>query len=252
MDLRYFLKGLVLPPFAQIILLLVAWKLRLRLPRLSRVVFYLAVFSLWMLATPLASTFLCRSLESDPALTPDCLDAVQADAIVVLSGGQNEAAPEFGEAVSSSEQLSRIRYGAFLHHRTGLPVLLSGGSVRGDEKRSLAETMAYDLAEGFGVKARWLESNSRTTAENASYSYQLLSAEKKTSIVLVTSSLHMMRARWSFERVGFKVLPAPTEFIQQKEVILNSFLPKAHSLQKSTQAIHEWLGFWTYQLLEKI
>lgn len=250
MELRYLLKTLLLPPFTQIILLLLAWRLQKRKPRLAKATFLLAVLSLWVLGTPITSTILALSLEQDPVLQPDQLTAVHVDAIVILSGAQNETAPEFGEPVSKNEQLSRIRYGAFLHRRTGLPVLLSGGSVRGDEHRSLAETMAFDLSEGFGIKAEWLEDKSRTTAENANYSYAILGVKNKTSIALVTSSLHMMRAKWSFEQAGFNVLPAPTSLIDRKPLTISSLLPNANSLQLSSEVLHEWLGYWTYLIFE--
>ena len=249
MELRYLLKAILLPPFTQLIFVLLAWQLRKILPRLAKATFMLAVLSLWILGTPIASTRLALLLEQDLAIPPNQLATVHGDAIVILSGSQNENTPEFGEAVSGKEALSRIRYGAFLQRRTGLPVLLSGGSVQGNEHRSLAETMAFDLFEGFGIKAEWLERKSRTTAENASFSYTILAAENKTSIVLVTSSLHMMRAKWSFEQAGFYVQPAPTGFINTKPLTVHSFLPNAHSLQLSSDVIHEWLGYWIYLML---
>ncbi len=250
MDLRYFLKGMLLPPFTQILLLLFAFKIRHRATKTSWLVCLIAVFSLWVLSTPVVATYLARTLEQYPALSSRQIEDVQADAIVILAGSQNEYAPEFGEPVSGKEQLCRIRYGVFLQRKTGLPVLLSGGSVRGDEQRSLAETMAYDLEKGYGQKAGWLETNSRTTAENARYSYQILAAENKTAIMLVTSSSHMMRAKWSFEQVGFKVLPSPTNFTDQDSLNINSFMPSAKGLELSSEVIHEWLGYIAYRLLE--
>ena len=62
----------------------------------------------------------------------------------------------FGEPVSTPYQLSRLRYGTFLHRKTGIPILISGGSVSGNERRSLAETMAYELQENFGIRAEWI------------------------------------------------------------------------------------------------
>ncbi len=249
MEIRYLVKNIFLPPFSQIILLLLAWQLRKQMPQFAKTIFLLAVISLWVLGTPITSTILARSLEQDLALQPHQLETVQVDAIVILSGSQNETAPEFGEPVSGEEALSRIRYGAFLHRRTGIPVLLSGGSVQGDEQRSLAETMAFDLLEGFGIKAEWLETKSRTTAENANYSYAILGIKNKPSIALVTNSLHMMRAKWSFEQAGFYVLPAPTGFVDKKPLTVSSFLPNAHSLQLSSDVLHEWLGYWVYLIL---
>ena len=120
----------------------------------------------------------------------------------------------------------------------------------GNEERSLAETMSSDLAQSFGIKANWLEDKSRTTAENARYSYAILSNLNKKSIILVTSSLHMMRAKWSFEQAGFHVLPAPTGFIDQRPLSVSSFLPSAHSLNLSSEAMHEWLGIWAYKVFE--
>jgi uncharacterized SAM-binding protein YcdF (DUF218 family) len=152
--------------------------------------------------------------------------------------------------VSGQEQLSRIRYGAFLHRKTGLPVLLSGGRVQGDEFRSLAETMDFDLYEGFSIKAKWLEDKSRTTAENAQYSYAILGAINKKSIALVTNSQHMMRAKMSFEQVGFTVLPAPTDFIDRGTLSVTSFLPNARSLYLSSMVLHEWMGYWAYRFFE--
>ena len=250
MDLRYFLKGMLMPPFTQILLLLFAWKIRHRATKISWTVCFIAVFSLWILSTPMVATFLAGTLEQNQALSSRQLEGVQADAIVILSSSQNEYTPEFGEPVSGNEQLCRVRYGAFLQRQTGLPVLLSGGSVRGNEQRSLAETMAYDFENGYGQKASWLEKNSRTTAENARYSYNILATENKTTILLVTSSLHMMRAKWTFEQVGFNVLPSPTNFIDRDSLNFNSFIPSANGLELSSEVIHEWLGFFAYQLLE--
>ena len=250
MDLRYFLKALLLPPFTQLLMLLGAYLLRKRFPRTSWTLGFFAIVSLWALATPVTANYLAKTLEQTPAIAPAELGEISADAIIILSGGQNETTPEFGQPVSGNEQLVRIRYGAMLQRATNLPILLSGGSVRVDEKRSLAETMAFDLKTGFGGNVRWLEKKSRTTAENAKYCYAILAPQKKTTILLVTSVLHMPRSKWSFERAGFKVIPAPTNFTPQKPLIFNSFIPNAYSLKLSSQVLHEWLGLLTYQLLD--
>lgn len=249
MELRYILKAILLPPFSQILLLLLAWRLRKTTPKLAKTLFFLGTFSLWILAAPITANQLVLSLQQDAAILPQDLSHLKADAIVILTASQNETAPEFAAPVSGKDALIRIRYAAFLERRTKLPILLTGGSVSGLEHRSLAETMAFDLLEGFGVRARWLEKESRTTAENARLSYKILHAENKTTIVLVTQSMHMMRAKWSFEQAGFTVVAAPTGFIDVKPISVLSFLPNAHSLELSSQALHEWLGYWVYRIL---
>ena len=127
-------------------------------------------------------------------------------------------------------------------------MLLSGGSVGGLEQRSLAETMAYDLFEVFNIEARWLETRSRTTMENALHSYDILAAKGKTSIVLVTSAYHMMRAKWSFEHAGFKVLAAPTGLADIRPLTLLSFMPEMRSLYLSSMSLHEWFGYFVYRM----
>lgn len=249
MELRYVLKSLLLPPFAQLLLLLAAWRLHKILPKTAKAMYFLAGLSLWAFSTPIVATTLALSLTEYSPISPEKLSLVTGDAIIVLSGAQNERADEFGEPVSRADTLVRLRYGAFLGRRTGLPILLTGGSVRGDEGRSLAETMAFDLFEGFGLQARWLEKESRTTAENAAFSYAILEVERKTSILLVTNSLHMKRAKWVFERAGFNVLPAPTDFVASAPLSLGSFIPSAQSLCLSRNALHEWLGYWVYQII---
>ncbi|PID72746.1 MAG: hypothetical protein CSB34_00585 [Desulfobulbus propionicus] len=247
MELRYLLKTLLLPPFSHIVLLFGAVVLHKSKPRLARVLIVVFLLSLWGLSTPVVANFLALSQIQDPAISPAKLAHLQADAIVILSASQNENALEFGQPVTEQIGLVRLRYGAYLHRKTGLPVLLTGGSVFGDEKRSLAETMAFDLAEGFGVQAQWLEKKSRTTAENATLSYAMLAKEDKTTIVLVTSALHMRRAKWSFTQAGFEVIPAPTDWIEVKPLSTRSFLPNAHSLRLSSDALHEWLGDLVYR-----
>lgn len=216
---------------------------------MSKVLVCFALVSLWLLSCPVVAVFLAQSLEQDVALEPTQLGAIKADAIVVLSAGHREFSPEYGEPVSDSTLLVRLRYGAYLQSETGLPVLLSGGKVWQGQPRSLAETMEYDFVESFKAKVTWLEGESRTTGENASYSYAILSAENKSKIVLVTSAIHMMRARWSFEEAGFEVIPAPTNFSDQGRLTIQSFMPSARGLELSSQAIHEWMGYCAYQVV---
>src|SRR5256885_5533642 len=56
--------------------------------------------------------------------------------------------------------LERIAYGAFLAHRTALPVLVSGTAPE-------ALAMRVSLARDFGIQVRWVEERSRDTFQNA-------------------------------------------------------------------------------------
>ncbi|MBW7885258.1 MAG: YdcF family protein, partial [Caldilineaceae bacterium] len=155
---------------------------------------------------------LVRSLEWQylpPAELP------RAEVIVVLGGGtRSQAYPrpihEIGEAGD------RLLYAAYLYHQGVAPhLLLSGGvvAVDGPALQPEAEAMATLLTLlNVPHDALWLEPRSRNTHENAVETRKLLEPRGINRIVLVTSAMHMLRAVAIFEKQGFEVVPAPTDF----------------------------------------
>jgi len=246
MIFRFLVKSIFFPPLAQIIAILLGLSLIKSHPRIGKLAITLGLSSLYFFATPIGTTLLMAELESVSPLTIAELPNTNAQAIVILSGWQNDFTPEFGQPVSGLYALSRIRYGAFLHTHTGLPILLTGGNVFGDNKRSLAATQAFDLETGFKIKPTWLEEKSKTTYENAKFSYEILEKENITHILLVSDAFHLKRATYLFERSGFVVTPAPTYFLGGQPLNFRSFIPSAHNLDLSSIAIHEWLGYSYY------
>jgi uncharacterized SAM-binding protein YcdF (DUF218 family) len=242
-------KILILPPAAQLLLLLLAWLMWNRKRRLARSCLVLSIFSLWLLSTPLFAHWLSGSIEP-PALPPERLPGIGADAIVILGATLRSNSPEFGDGdyVSSRRGIERMRYGAFLHRKTGLPIAICGGSVDKRLDRSLAEYMGREMKDVFGLDVRWLETRSRITAENARFAYELLAPEGKTRIVLVTSAMHMRRATLLFEGVGFDVVQAPTAYSGGSAQLRWALLPMSYALDISNEALHEMLGYYYYRL----
>ncbi len=66
-----------------------------------------------------------------------------------------------GDSVSR-RALERLRYGAYLHRLTGLPILVSGGAPYG-EPVSEAELMQAALVSDFRVEVKWVEDKSANT-----------------------------------------------------------------------------------------
>lgn len=240
------LKYLLLPPLLNVLLfllggLLLYWQRRV----LGYFLILLAVFSLLVLSLPMVSYSLQRSLEHYPALAMD--DLAGAGAIVILGGGREHHAPEFPWQDAPSEPtLRRLVYGAYLARQSGLPILLTGGRLH-REPLSEAEVMDKTLQASFGLQARWLEQNSRTTFENAVYSAELLHQLGVKQIVLVSQGWHLARAVPVFEVHGMTVIPAPTGFATMPPQGLMSWIPRVHHLAKSTQALHEWMGSVVYR-----
>lgn len=250
MTWRFILKQLSMPPGGLLILLLAAWLLRSRAPRLASALFMLTLAAGYALSLPVTTEYLASRLEDQPALQQSEWPALasRADAIVILGGGREPADAAWGADQPSLFAMQRVRYAARLAKASGLPILVSGGLHFG-RPPSEAHIMADTLQLDFGLQTRWLEERSRTTWENALFSAEMLQAEGIHRIVLVTDAWHMQRSRWSFERTGFEVIPAPEGFYSAKQDMpLKGWLPESRAFGQNTQLLNEFLGLWLYPL----
>ncbi len=240
---------LLLPPGNGLLLLCVAGLFRRR-----RWAFGMAAFGAGLLilqSLPLVSEALMASLEQRAGQVLQDTDGAQA--IVVLSGGLALDAPEYGGETVGERTLIRMRYGALLARRFGLPVLVTGGRPK-DATHSEAALMAEILEQEFAVKVRWEETQSKTTAENATMSASILKEAGVNRIVLVTQAFHMPRAVRLFRSAGLEVVPAPTDFKSENDasIAFSSLLPRISALQHSYYALHEWLGImWMALTVER-
>lgn len=251
MDLAFLIRKLdilVYPPAFNILLLVLAlvfWRKR-------KLAFNLVAFStitLLFFSMNISNQLLSRYLEVYPAINPDQLDSIKtrANAIVVLGGGVIPHADEYNASSLGGAALERLRYAAYLQTHTGLPLLTSGAG-RGRGEQSEAITMQRILSEEFSVFKVKAEANSRTTAENAEFSSMLLRRKGFTTIFLVTSSIHMARARLLFEQQGINVIPAPTGLYRNSEINFQSFIPGGGNLSRVKKVLHEYLGILWYRL----
>src|SRR5262249_36962705 len=145
------------------LLALAALVLLQRVPRLARAALATALLALLALSLPLLANPLERAAEAYPLLDPGQLP--DAPLIVVLGGGSVRDSADPAGPTPTAATLERLAYGAKLARLTGKPLLLSGGSPAGAEPEALA--MQRALKADFGLEARWLETRSRTTEENA-------------------------------------------------------------------------------------
>jgi uncharacterized SAM-binding protein YcdF (DUF218 family) len=243
--MRDLLKFLLLPPMVIYIGLLagavLAWrKNRAGLPLLAG-----SFGLLFLLSLPVVSGGLMGLAERGVVPYGPGQSENKAEAIVVLSAGINNVAPEFGGGPSvDTLTLERLRYGARLHKMTGLPVLVTGGPL-GRQGIIVADLMDESLKTDFDTEARWVERAAKTTAGNALGSAALLQPQEQdgvTRILLVTHAWHMNRARAAFERAGFEVTEAPTWFEGMGWFTPGGFVPSAKAFHESYYAVHELVG----------
>lgn len=201
------------------------------------------IATLYLLALPPVAERLLQRAER-PLAVAGAVAAPQA--IVILGAGVYQRAPEYGGETVDALSLERIRYGARLHRRTGLPILVTGA---GPGTTSVAGAMGRALAEDFGVPVRWVDERARTTHENATRSAAILRAEGLETVYLVTHAAHMPRAQQSFARAGLAVVPAPTVVtVPGSDSLLRRLIPRTTTLVRSFYALHELTGRLWYHL----
>lgn len=212
--------------------------------RAGRVVLGLALAGLLILSVPLVGNELLLSLER----LPEGVAASKPGAIVVLGAElRAEADPEGGPPSWDVGPLSleRTRAAASLARRTGLPVLVSGG-IAGSEPVAVGTVMARSLGDDFGVPARWVETRSRDTWENARFSAALLRASGIGTVYVVTHAWHMPRALLAFRHEGIAAVPAPVRRDVIEGPIWRQLIPGASTWQVAYWGLHEWVGLAFY------
>ncbi|WP_298210373.1 YdcF family protein [Acidovorax sp.] len=238
--LKKIFSALLMPPVSSILLAFVGLWMARRHPRTGMAVVVLSLLSVLALSWPPVADALVRSLERYPAVAPKQLPASKTQAIVVLGGGADTVAPEYGVDVLSRGARERVRYAVYLHQQTGLPILATGGSTGGTRAEALV--MKDVVEREFKGRVRWTEEESLDTRSNAEKSAAVLKAAGIERIALVTHGWHMVRAAEAFERAGLQVLPAPMGFKGGQTRRLYRVLPRASALADSSLALHEWLG----------
>ena len=154
-------------------------------------------------------------------------------AIVVLSGGIRST----GQLNATS--VARVRLGAALWQENPDSVFVVAGGPR-RPGRPVSSTAMARLARECGVAPGAIleEPLSSRTAENAAEVAALLEPRGIRSVTLVTSALHMRRARLCFENAGMAVGAAPVDRIEGEP-------PARASL--FSQTLHEWVGIAYYR-----
>jgi uncharacterized SAM-binding protein YcdF (DUF218 family) len=257
--LKPLIAALLLPPGGLLLTAAGAWGLRRRHPRTAATLFGTALVGLWLAHCAGSARWLQdRVLQPPAALSLRQVEALAAGAgqvraartaIVVLGGGREERATEYGRGMLSPTGLARLHYGVWLAQHTHQPLAYAGGIGWGEDGAvSEAEVAAAIVQELTGQRPRWMDGSSRDTRENARNILPPLQRDGVRRIVLVTHAAHLPRAlRWfraaAQERgLDIELIPAPTGFVGDDEAGAMAWMPTGRGAQLVHAALHEIAG----------
>ena len=247
---------LLLLPIGLTALLLILGFILQKKPRLSHLSFGIGLLVLLLssntpVALRLAKTLEWQHIPQGPF--------TKHEVIVVLGGGTT--AGYYPQPTAGlNEAGDRLLYAADLYQQ-GIAdqLLITGGTLPGDDS-SEADEMAQILGiMGVPHEALILEDQALNTYDNGRFSKAILEERNINKIILITSAMHMPRAKAVFEKQGFFVTPAPTDFyVQQAEWSANrtenllgktfDFIPNGRAITISSNAVREYMGLVVYRL----
>jgi uncharacterized SAM-binding protein YcdF (DUF218 family) len=245
------LAALLLPPVPLLLLVLIGARLILPRRGLGWLVILVSVALLWLSACTGAARMLGQLFLQPPAaLSFDRVRELRAEAsskkslaIVVLGGGSEPFAPEYGVSSLQAPSLERLRYGLWLAGQIGAPVAFSGGVGWAQQaSTSEARAAAKIAAEEFGRPIRWIEGDSHDTRENAAKTMALLKPAGIDHVVLVTHGYHMPRALRAFRGAAgpdVQVEPAPMGLAKNLEAPPLEWLPSSNGFRDVRQLLRE-------------
>lgn len=172
---------------------------------------------------------------------------------IILGGGMIRA----GEGYRTGETADRFIQPLLLY-KQGIvkKLLITGGNVnikglKVDVTQESKKVKEILIALGVKPEDIYIEESARNTHENAVYTKKMLKPFMKERMLLVTSAMHMPRAKACYLKEGFIVDVFPAD-IKKKDTpsgILDQFIPQERNLSKFAELIREIAGYVIYQIV---
>ena len=218
--------------------------------RLFSVIVLLTSFFI-VLSSPLFANFLTYCLEK--AIPESECAFIHPDAIVVLGGGVKSSDSDVYDTGNLYVASYRRTQGALFlaNNHLDLPVIITGGSGAAGQTES--DLMAQLLIQQQIKPERiFREKHSQNTWQSGVNTAKLLHNRGINSIYLVTSALHMPRAKMVFEKQGLVICPYPVDKSLVIPGWLDYFNVQISALVKTSNAIYEISGITWYYVTGKI
>ena len=144
-----------------------------------------------------------------------------------------EAARLYNECIDSNQQCK---------------IIVSGGDTKklGDTEAAVYKERLVSI--GINAVDIITEPNSLNTWQNAQFTSEILRKGDFDNSVLVSSGLHIKRSQLYFEHFGVRATPIRADYMSASI----SFIPLGYNFALTDFALHEWIGFWRYDIYNMI
>lgn len=172
--------------------------------------------------------------------------------IIVLGGAEDARVGAARNASSVNEAAERLSETVTLARRfPQARIIFTGGSGALLTSRPPEADAARRFFEELGVEPGRIvvESQSRNTHENASFTFDLLQPKASETWLLVTSAFHMPRAVGTFRKAGFGVRAFPVDYrTSGLDELYRPFSSIPEGLRRVDFVFKEYVGLVTYYL----
>jgi len=203
------------------------------------------IFFVLITMQPIAGIFV-NSLENDFVCLTDTNTIKEAEYIIILGGGYNDAENMPTTSQLGASSLLRLVEGIRLKKiNPNAKLIFSGGKPFSEKytEASIYESAYRSLTSD--TSKQILSEIPHNTKSEADETYKLIGNKK---LILVTSANHMKRAVYLFEKMGCNVIPAPCDFLV-KNLKYYPALPSWSSIKQTEFAIHEYIGILRYKII---
>jgi uncharacterized SAM-binding protein YcdF (DUF218 family) len=248
-----FLKETLRPSTISCILaLLTPGLVLLFIPRLARwgrrwlgavVVFY------WLLSTSAGAGLLARTLRGPYRPLASADEARGARVVVMLGSGSFNIRAGGRQLTSIGVEAGlRVLETARLFELLNGPLVIASGGITEHDAAAAPESIALQralLQVGIPHDRILLESESKSTRDEAVIIRRMLAERGVTTFVLVTSPTHIARSMRTFEQQGMHPIASPSQLVPDRSAGRGPLMPSEMWLGIGDAAVYEWLA-WGY------
>ena len=210
---------------------------------------FLSLIILLISSNPLVANYLTMRLE-EPYYPIPVQNIKKHDFVVVLSGmihqvgNKNFKKYEWGDPDRFFAGIELIK------NKKASNLIFTAGQLPWTENWKPEGYILKDKAVNMGIREEniFVTDKVKNTYEESVAVLKLI--PKNTSIILVTSTFHMKRSKYLFEKQGFNITPFPVDFnISSSNFTFLDLIPSVSSLQKTSTFIRENIGRLYYKII---